>query len=69
VDGGKCDGGAVGVRVGGTPYRARAGIPAPIRFFTVEFLCGLLSRCCWPRRAIKLPRKRSHTKANHRETD
>jgi hypothetical protein len=42
---------------------ARVGIA------TVELFGGLLNRCCWPRRAIKLPRKRSQTKANHRETD
>jgi len=42
---------------------------ARVGIFTIELFGGLLNRCCWPRRAIKLPRKRSQTKANHRETD
>jgi len=36
---------------------------------TVELFGSLLNRCCWPRRAIKLPRNRSQTQANHHETD
>ena len=42
---------------------------ARVGIVTIELFGGLLNRCCWPRRAIKLPRKRSQTKANHRETD
>jgi hypothetical protein len=41
-----------------------------IRRPAVEFpRGGLLSCCCWPRRAVQLPGKRPQTKANHAETD